>query len=537
MKTHSTMAGVFSSALFLGIAIACASAASDEAPRNLLGKIDFPNSGAAAAQSDFIEGVLYLHNFEYAEASAAFKRAQAVDPDFALAYWGEAMTFNQPLWARQSTSNARDSLKRLGRTAEERAAKAPTQREKDYLAAVEILFGMTDASMRLPKHDRDVLYRDQLRRVHEAYPDDHEATAFYGLSILGAGSEDRDYATYMRAAAVLTEVWDANRMHPGGAHYLIHAYDDPIHAPLGLPMARVYSKIAPAAAHAQHMTSHIFVAMGMWDDLVAANETAVGIELRSAEKSGATPEASHYLYWLEYGYLQQGRIEKARELVEAARERLNHNPTQTAKLYYGAMYARYQFDAGDLPNELSPPLDAEILSPHYHFAQAFAAIEHRNFDEAQKHAQNIHAISEGNPEVTLDPAVVDVLNKELQAMTALSRSEPDSAVTMLRKACEDSDALPIRYGPPQMTKPAYELLGDVLILRGKPAEAIAAYERQLESTPLRANTLLGLARAAVAAGENAKAADAYRQLAGIWHAADPAARGYAEVMAATKPSH
>lgn len=536
MKTRSTVAGVFSSMLLLGFAVAGVRAASDEAPRNLLGKIDFPNSGAAAAQGDFIEGVLYLHNFEYAESAAAFKRAQAIDPDFAMAYWGEAMAFNQSLWGRQSQNGAREALGRLGRTSEQRAAKAPTQREKDYLAAVEILYGMTDASKKLPKHDLDLLYRDQMRRLHETYPGDHEATTFYGLSILGAGSEKRDYATYMRAAAVLTEVWDANRMHPGAAHYLIHSYDDPVHAPLGLPMARAYSKIAPASAHAQHMTSHIFVAMGMWDDLVAANETAVAIENRSAEASGGTPESSHYLYWLQYGYLQQGRIEKARELLKAAREKLNGNPTPGEKMYYGAMYARYLLDGGAVPDELAAPGDMDVLTPHYRFARAFAAIQRRDFDESQKQAANLHAMTNGNPEVTLDPEVVVVLLKELDAMAALSRSEPDKAVALLREAAEDSTMLPIRYGPPQMTKPVHELLGDVLMLTGKPGEAMAAFERQLESTPFRADSLLGLARAAVAAGETAKAADAYRQLSAIWHAADPNVRGYAEVMAAAKQS-
>ena len=118
---------------------------------NLLGKIDFPNSGAAEAQADFIEGVLYLHNFEYREASEAFRRAQEIDPDFAMAYWGEAMTFHQSLWNRQSRKEGRDVLRRLGRSSEQRAAKAPTQREKAYLSAAETLFGMTEASRPLPK--------------------------------------------------------------------------------------------------------------------------------------------------------------------------------------------------------------------------------------------------------------------------------------------------------------------------------------------------------------------------------------------------
>ena len=144
---------------------------------------------------------------------------------------------------------------------------------------MEVLFGTVGQSKNRTKPERVIQYREAMRRLHETYPEDNEATSFYGLSILAAGKAHRDFPTYMRAAAVLMEVWDANRMHPGAAHYLIHSFDDPVHAPLGLPMTLAYSKIAPAAAHAQHMTSHIFLALGRWSDVVSANETAFKIEV------------------------------------------------------------------------------------------------------------------------------------------------------------------------------------------------------------------------------------------------------------------
>ena len=169
-----------------------------------LGEIEFPSSGAPDAQPDFIRGVLYMHSFEYDHAAAAFRRAQATDPDFAMAYWGEAMTFHHSLWRNQSQQAAQDVLNRLGDTSEERAAKAPTQREKDYVRAAEILFGMTEKTKDLGKLERDIHYRNAMRQLYVAYPDDHEARAFFGLSILGVGSANRDYATYMQAAAVLT---------------------------------------------------------------------------------------------------------------------------------------------------------------------------------------------------------------------------------------------------------------------------------------------------------------------------------------------
>ena len=188
----------------------------------------------------------------------------------------------------------------------------------------------------------------EMRRMHETYPDDDEATVFYGLSILGTSHEGRDFATYMHAAAILTKVWDTNRMHPGAAHYLIHSYDDPVHAPLGLPMARAYSGIAPSAAHAQHMVSHIFVALGMWDDLVTANTIAVRVQAaRTDEPQERRGAAGHYTAWLEYGHLQQGRFKAAAKVLDGAFKRMENDPTTSERNYFASMRARYVFDTED----------------------------------------------------------------------------------------------------------------------------------------------------------------------------------------------
>jgi tetratricopeptide (TPR) repeat protein len=501
-------------------------------PSALLGQIEFLNSGAADAQDDFINGMLYMHNFEYDEAADSFQQAREVDPSFAMAYWGEAMSYNHPLWNQQSRTTAEEILMKLGKTPEARAAKCGTQREREYLHAAEILFGMTEKSKRLPKAERDALFRDAMRRIHETYPDDDEATAIYGLSILGASYGNRNYRTYMQAAAVLTEVWDANRMHPGAAHYLIHSYDDPVHAPLGLPMARAYSKIAPAAAHAQHMTSHIFVAMGMWDDLVAANETALRIEMKGAEATGSNPASGHYGLWLQYGYLQQGRLDDARAMLEAARALLNDNPTQREKMYYGAMYARYMFDSEDTKSadELAAPEGIDIPSPHYHFARAWQAIIGKDLEAAHDRAQKLQALQGGSPEVTLNPEVVAILRKELESVKAFTRADKDKAIAILEEAAEDSRRLTYQFGPPPVTKPVLELLGEALLNAGRPGDAVAALEEQLEQTPMRALSLLFLARAADRAGDEAKAQETYRRLAAIWHSADPDMYAYDEVL-------
>ncbi|HET9709057.1 MAG TPA: hypothetical protein VFP39_12220, partial [Gemmatimonadales bacterium] len=263
-----------------------------------LGTIDFPNSGAAAAQPAFIRGVLLLHSFEYGPAAAAFQEAERLDPEFAMAYWGEALTYTHPVWDQQDVNAGRATLQRLGPTPAARRARAPTAREQAYLDAVETLYG------RGSKAARDTAYSRAMGRLVARFPQDLDAKVFYAASLLGLNQGDRDTVTYLRAAKILEQVFRAAPAHPGAAHLLIHCYDDPAHARLGLAAARAYATIAPDAPHAHHMTTHIFLALGMWDDVVSQNEIAAG-----PDRASWTP--THYTYWLGYGYLQQGRYEEA----------------------------------------------------------------------------------------------------------------------------------------------------------------------------------------------------------------------------------
>src|ERR1051325_7126344 len=205
------------------------------------GHVVFANSGSPAAQKDFLEGLALLHDFEYPAAADAFRRAQTTDPAFAMAYWGEAMTYNHPVWMQQDLSAGRAALQKLASTSAERVAKAKTEREKAYLRAADVLYGEGS------KFDRDLLFEKAMAKLHADYPGDVDGTAFYGLAILGTAHAGRNTATYMRAAGVLEEAWIDHREHPGLVHYLIHCYDDPDHAPLGLRAARIYARIAPDA--------------------------------------------------------------------------------------------------------------------------------------------------------------------------------------------------------------------------------------------------------------------------------------------------
>lgn len=465
-----------------------------------LGKMDFPNSGSAEAQADFMLGLGYLHNFEYKPSAEAFRRAQELDPEFAMAYWGEAMAYYHPLWNQLARESARKVLNKLGRTPEARAAKAPTQREKDYLNAIEVLYGNTEDTKRLVKNDREVLYRDTMRQLHERYPEDQEAHTFYGLSILGVGSHDREATTYMRAAAVLTEVWDVNREHPGAAHYLIHSYDDPVHAPLGLPMARAYSKIAPAAAHAQHMTSHIFVALGMWDDLIDANARAVEMTNDwTLEGGGDSVKAGHYSQWLHYGLLQTGRIEDATVLLGMTKSALGSGATTSERTYYGDMAARQVLDteAWNSAAEWIPAEGIELPSANYHFAMAFAAIKRGELAEARRHFESILH----NPDGRQSEDAVRVLRKEFDALMTFTSGNRETGLEQAREAANMDAGMTFAFGPPAVGKPSAELLGELLLESGDAENAAKAFKDQLDVTPGRALALAGLARSVEASGK------------------------------------
>ena len=308
-----------------------------------LGTLTFPNSGAPAAQAAFLRGALLLHSFEYQDATRSFKEAQRIDPSFAMAYWGEALSYTHPVWNQQDLTAARAALGRLGPTPEARRAKAGTPREQAYLETVEILYGEGS------KPHRDTLYAAAMERLARAYPDDDEAKAFSALALLGLNQGERDVWSYVRAAAVAQQVFERNPDHPGAAHYLIHSFDDPTHAPLGLKAARAYSRIAPDAAHAQHMTSHIFVALGMWDDVVAANEQAMRVTERQMGRSPVG--CRHYNEWLEYGYLQQGRLKDAARLLEECRADVERQRGAAGSLE--RMRAMYLADTTDWQKSLT----------------------------------------------------------------------------------------------------------------------------------------------------------------------------------------
>ena len=480
-----------------------------------LGTIDFPTSAPATAQAPFIRGVLFLHSFEYESAAQAFREAQAAAPEFALAYWGEAMTYTHPVWNEQDVSKARAVLSRLGPTPAARRAKATTQREQMYMDAVEALYGEGS------KARRDTLFAAAVERLAVAFPKDDEAQSFLALALLGLNQGLRDSATYMRAGAIAEGVLRRNPDHPGGAHYTIHAYDDPINAPKGLHAARVYSRIAPAAPHAQHMTTHIFLAMGMWDDVVSQNVIASGHDHDHWQ-------ANHYTAWLGYAYAQQGRMDDARKHLETVRANYHRAARRGEEPSLLAMRAHYIVDSERWTDpvvgwQLEAPNAGAVAKAMNVFASGYAAIRNGSKARAAQYHAELATVARATPSsdgFSSNATVAGILERELRAMLMLEDGKRNEAVALIREASRLEDAIPVEFGPPDIVKPSHELLGEVLLASGQAAGAQQEFARALALAPGRARTLLGLGRAALAAGDTAAASKAFEDLKRNWHSAD-----------------
>jgi len=493
----------------------------------VLGSISFPTTTRVPeAQQAFIEGMLLLHLFEYPFAREQFLRAQELDPDLAMAYWGEAMTYNHPIWDEQDLAAARAALLKLGASPAERLARTPVAREQGLLAALEQLYGSGT------KAERDQAYLRAMEQLAGQYPEDHEVQLFYALSLFGVKAGVRDIPTYMLATAIAQGVFSENPRHPGAAHYLIHGVDDPVHAVLGLRAARALAVMAPDAGHSQHMTSHIFVAVGMWDDVVAANEAAVRVaNAMRVEQGGAPRSWGHYNFWLLYGYLQQGRDEQALELLEAAyaearadgkapEDRMILDADRSLVGSVVQMWARYLIETrtwdgpvADWSFKMGDAFDPNLTVTFIRTLQA--AFAGQVAQAGQYHGQfrvlrtELEAeIARQQEKAPTDLLYLDrlrVMDEELLAAVEMARGEMAAAVTHAREASRLEGEMPFSFGPPFVDLPSAEFLGDLLMASRHYADAASAYELQLERTRLKALALEGLARAQQQTGRDADA--------------------------------
>jgi hypothetical protein len=485
------------------------SARGQTAPSAQLGTITFPSSASRAAQPSFLVGVKALFNFEFDIAGEAFQQTQKADPNFALGYWGEAMSYNHPLWAQQDLPRARQVMERLAPTAAARSAKAPAGKERALVESLEVLFGAGD------KLTRDIAYADAMRRLHETYLADDEITTFYALALLGtARPGDKSIRNAMLAASLAEGVFQRNPQHPGAAHYIIHAFDDPDHAILALPAARAYSKIAPSAAHALHMPSHIFVQLGMWDDVIASNIVAykAADELAAAKGLPRGREDFHTLSWLQYAYLQAGKIDDAARTLATAKAVADKDPSPPVRDGYAAMKARQVVETAaweKLALSSAPVKDGGAPgydgSAAYVLAAGLSAAKLGDLATATMAVEKLKAMrtqaESGSNAYRARPFAI--MEKEVAAAVASAQKDGAAAERLLKEATVIEAALDPPSGPPEPIKPSFELYGELLLAQGRTKDAAAQFEQALLRMPNRRASVQGLSRTNLARSSQA----------------------------------
>jgi len=494
------------------------------------GSITFPTSGAPAAQAAFLTGVKALHNFQFDEAAVAFQQAEKTDPAFAMAYWGEAMSHNHPLWAQQDVEKAKRALDTLDPTPAGRVAKARQPKEKAFFEAIHTLYFSPG-----DKLARDTAYSAAMARMYAQWPDDDEVAIFYALSLLGTVRPgDTGFRRQAVAASIAEDVYGRNPKHPGAAHFIIHSFDDPDHAPLGLRAADAYAKIAPSAAHALHMPSHIYVQLGMWQKAAASNVDAykAATELNAKMKLPEGREDFHTLSWLAYANAMLGRFDEARKNVDQAKAAADRNPGNAGiRDGYLGMRARLISDSGQwetlaleapaagggehagMPG--MPGMGGGSGSATWTYIVGVSAAKIGDVATAEKAEaalRDITAKTQGGPaSYAAKPHLIR--EKELGAVIRWAKGQKDEALQFAKDAAEAERTLSAPSGPPEPIKPAFELYGELLLEAGKAKEAMAAFEQSLLRTPKRTPSVLGLARAAVAAGDQPTARARYQELA------------------------
>ena len=494
--------------LALGLMLMTLTAGTATAQFDSVGAIDFPTSTRSTeAQNHFLRGVAILHSFGWKQAIGQFQAAQELDPDFALAHWGESLSYNHPLFGvgGLDEDNPRAVLQRLGPTREARAPKAATDREKGFLEAVEVLWG-TEGSY----DERRVGYMEAMGRLYDRYPDDHEVATFYALSML-AGSRalgDQSLRLEIKAGTIALKVFNENPGHPGAPHYTIHAFDDPIHAPLALEAAYRYAEIAPAVAHARHMPTHIFIQHGMWQRVSTHNQLAYEAARELWQPGDSVGDTVHPLDWGQYGDLQYGDYEKARVWIERLEQVITESDGQArAVRSLPLLKARYVVETEEWHTE---PITDDSSVPEL-LATGLSAVRTGDLVLArQAEAALDKAAKDGG-------AQVKVTHKEVAAAIQAAEGNADRAIAIMDEAIAIIDTQRPPNGAANPVKPPYELYGEILLELDRPADAAEKFATSLLRMPNRARSLLGAARAATRRGDPQTARAHYDTLIRFWH--------------------
>ena len=486
-----------------------------------LGIVEFQVTGNKEAQDHFEKGLLLLHSFEYEDAREAFLHAQNADQTMAMAYWGEAMTYNHALWREQDYDAGFSTIEKIENLQE---LEKYSEVEQGFLEAIKILYTPKTA-----KIERDKAYRDYMKSLYDANPNNQEVAAFYAISLLGSVPEGRDDSIYGQGAEIAKKVISKNPKHPGGLHYLIHSYDDPYHAELAIDAANSYSKVAPDASHALHMPSHIYVALGMWDEVINSNIDSYQASLNRMKRKelGNDARGYHAYHWLEYGYLQKGDFDKAKQMVLDMETYTKETPSERSKIHLVFLKGTYLVETNQWDSTIAD-IEIDVSNLHltgqtqYYFIEGYKAFAEKNseklnevidilYKKVDKESLLVDNISDGftvcsslsrsaPTQTNIDQATI--MLKQLEALSSWLLNDVANTENLLKETVSLEQKLSYSYGPPVIQKPTTELYADWLMSEQRYTEAIEQYKLTLERATKRRLAVEGIEKATELSASN-----------------------------------
>ena len=494
-----------------------------------LGRVQFPVSCTAAAQKQFDQALGALHSFWYEEALRMFTAVTETDPGCAMGHWGIAMSIYYPLWVPPSQPTLQKGMNAIEKA---KSIGAKTDREGAYIAAIEAFYKDSD---KLDHRTRTVAYEKALERIHLQYSNDSEAAIFYALALNAtAPPTDKTYANQLKAGEILEKVFSEQPDHPGVAHYIIHSYDNPALASRGIPAAQRYTKIAPSVPHVQHMPSHIFTRIGLWQESIQSNLGAVAASKAYAAK--AHPEAAYYeqlhaLDYLAYAYLQGAQDREAKNVLDELRAIKKVQPEAFQAAYaFAAIPARYTLERRRW-SEAAALTVTPITFPWSrfpwseavtHFARAMGSARSGNVANARKDIEKLESLQDAlvKAKDSYWAKQVDIQRRVATAWYLRTERKNDEALQLMQSAADLEDSTDKHPVTPAPIQPARELLGEMLLELGDPAQALKEFEVSHRIEPNRFRGLYGAAKAAQTAGDREKARHYYQRLVSLCERAD-----------------
>ena len=482
-----------------------------------LGTVHFETSCSPQAQKLFDRAMLYQHSFWYRASQNVFEDALKADPACAIADWGVALSL---LWNPHIPPPAKNLAEGAAALAKAKSIGAKTQRERDYIDALSAMYTDYD---KVDHRTRMQAYVKAMELLAQRYPNDDEAQIYYALALnTSASPADKTYASQLKGAAILEVIAKRQPQHPGVAHYLIHLYDYPAIAEKGLEAARRYAKIAPAAAHALHMPSHIFTRVGSWQELIDSNVASQ----RVAKEAADFHDQLHAMDYLVYAYLQLGQDANAKAVIDDMTKVTGFTeaflPGPYALAASPARYAVERSDwkaAAELQVRPSPLANVQAIT---YFARALGAARSGNPEAAKPDIAKLAELRDKlrDAKDAYWSEQVDIQRQVATAWVLYGEGKRDDALTAMSAAADAEDRTEKHPVTPGVPKPARELYGVMLFESGNASDALAAFEATLKKEPNRLEAYVGAAKAAERAGQSVKAQEYYGKVVAIAGAAD-----------------